>query len=59
MEVKSKQKKLPSKFSKSKEKQKEKDKEKKKSKSDMALEEISVLSKRILNELPPTGNIQR
>ena len=55
MEVKSKQKKLPSKFSKSKEKQKEKDKEKKKSKSDMALEEISVLSKRILNELPPTG----
>ena len=55
MEVKSKQKKLPSKFYKSKEKQKEKDKEKKKSKSDIALEEISVLSKRILNELPPTG----
>ena len=55
MEVKSKQKKLPSKFNKSKEKQKERDKEKKKSKSDIALEEISVLSKRILNELPPTG----
>ena len=34
---------------------KEKEKEKKKSKTELAIEEISLLSKRILNELPPTG----
>ena len=39
----------------SKHKNKEKEKEKKKSKTELALEEINTLSKRILNELPPTG----
>ena len=39
----------------SKHKNKEKEKEKKKSKAELALEEINTLSKRILNELPPTG----
>ena len=51
MDIKSNPKKFHSKFNKSK----EKEKEKKKTKSDLALEEITLLSKRILNELPPTG----
>ena len=50
MEVKSKQKKFQSKNDK-----KEKGKEKKKSKTELSMEEIALLSKRILNELPPTG----
>ena len=36
-------------------KEKNKEKEQKKSKSELALEEITLLSKRILNEIPPTG----
>ena len=51
MDIKSNPKKFHSKFNKSK----EKEKEKKKTKSDLVLEEITLLSKRILNELPPTG----
>ena len=49
-EVKPKQKKFHDKKDK-----KEKDKEKKKSKAELSMEEITLLSKRILNELPPTG----
>ena len=41
-------------FSKSKEKI-QKEKEIKKSKTELAIEEITLLSKRILNEVPPTG----
>ena len=51
MDIKSNPKKFHSKFNKSK----EKEKETKKTKSDLSLEEITLLSKRILNELPPTG----
>ena len=36
-------------------KNKSKKKEKKKSKTELAIEEIESLNKRILNELPPTG----
>ena len=50
MEVKPKQKKFQSKNVK-----KEKEKEHKKSKTELSMEEIALLSKRILNELPPTG----
>ena len=50
MEVKPKQKKFQSKNVK-----KEKEKEPKKSKTELSMEEIALLSKRILNELPPTG----
>ena len=50
MEVKPKQKKFQSKNVK-----KEKEKEHKKSKTELSMEEITLLSKRILNELPPTG----
>ena len=42
-------------FSKFNEKSKDKEKEKKKSKTEIAMEEISLLSKRIENEVPPTG----
>ena len=50
MEVKPKQKKFQSKNVK-----KEKEKEHKKSKTELSMEEIALLSKRILNDLPPTG----
>ena len=50
MEVKPNQKKFQSKNVK-----KEKEKEHKKSKTELSMEEIALLSKRILNELPPTG----
>jgi len=52
-EVKPKQKKFHDKND--KKDKKEKDKEKKKSKAELSMEEITLLSKRILNELPPTG----
>ena len=42
-------------YSKGKNKNKFNKKEKKKSKSDLASEEIDLLNKRIINELPPTG----